>query len=188
MMRLTQEQKKIYTVSAIVGTVFFMVWLFIIIPQNKKLAYIKTRLKDSEAKIQSIAGSGGQEGLVATVEGMNAKLQKLSQRFSLSPEEVVKNLSEKARVLRITVKNINFSQKIPYPKDVPFYSVDEMPVVLSLVCEYRALGEYLIALRESFPAVVTVRQLSVRGKGEGVASLDVELQLSAYLGKEKPSN
>lgn len=186
MRQLTREQRKIIYLGAAALSCLLLFWLVIYAPQSRRLSAIKNKLKDVEAEIAQINRITEGRELAAAVKDLNNQLRKAGAKLPLRIEDVVKSLSEEARRQTLEVKNINFSDRRPLKFEIPGFSVDELVISMNLSCEFRELGEYLYSLRNNFPALVRVRQLSIKGKGEGYINLDAGLEVLAYLAKEKP--
>jgi hypothetical protein len=181
MKNLTKEQKKIYLIAIVAFVLLFIFWVFIALPQGRRLSFIKVRLRDTEDRIKQITGNATQEELARKIEKANAQFAKIAKRFPLNSEGVINSLSEQAKAYRIIVKNINLSPRTPLQQDAISSQIEEMVISMNLSCEYMALGKYLDALRDNFPFAIRIKSLVIRGGGEGQFNLDVELGLAIYL-------
>lgn len=183
--KLTKEQKKIISLSAMVLVFLLIFWIFIYAPQARSFTAIKQELKQAEAQIAEIMSMTAGKELTQAFKDLKTDLVKISGKLPSGEEAVIYNLSESARKLGIEVKNIIPSGKRLLENRVSGYDIEELPISMNLSSDYRAMGEYLNMLRNRFPVLVKVRQLDIKGKGEGRTDLDVALQILAYLSREK---
>lgn len=184
MKKLAQEQKKFIYIASTVAFLLLIFWIFIYLPQSRRLSSIKERLNGVEAQIAQINRIIEGRDLREIMEGLNNQLKGIYGKLPPRFDDVVDDLSEDARKLNIEVKNINFLNKELLKDVIPGYEIEKLPVVMNLVCEYNALGDYLDVLRTKFPVVLRAKQLDIKGKGEGQPRLDVDLQILAYLARE----
>jgi len=180
-MELTREQKKIIYIAALVAAFLMFFWIFIYIPQSRKLKEIQHKLSITEGEISDINRITGGMPEAEAVQGLNNKLNQMIAGFGDSDDDIIDALSKAARELKITINNISLSSRQLINSQIPGYEVREMPVSLKLTAEYRPLGEFLYRIRDNFPVLLTVRNLSISGEGEGDPRLDVDLEISAYL-------
>ena len=183
MKKLTKEQKRIIYLGAIILVAIILFWLIIYAPQSRRLRAIKNQLNDAEARIAEITQIAEGEDLSVVVRKYNEQLIGLQNKFPSSEEAVINFLSENARRLKIDVKNITMAANILLKDKIPGYEVEELPISMNLSCDYRSLGEYLSILRNDASILARIRQLGIRGEGEGRPVLNVTLQISVYLSK-----
>lgn len=183
--KLTSEQKKIIYISVIMALFLFFFWAFVYNPQSKKFAAIKRELTETEQQIAQIMSIASGRNLADAVGELNKNLVQVTSMLPAEETTVISSLSQDARRLRIEVKNIIPSGRQVLENKVSGYVIEELPISMSLICEYRVLGEYLNILRNKFPVLVRVKQLYIKGKGEGTPNLDISLQLVTYLAKPK---
>lgn len=182
---MTREQKRIIYLGALTLAFIFLFWFLVYAPQGRRFASIKRRLAEVEgqiARIQSIAEGGD---LAGAISGLRLRLTKISKILPKEETAAIYSLSEAARKLNIQVKNIAPSAKLLIEDKIAGSDLEELPISIVLVSDYRALGEYLSILRNNVPVLIRFNQLDIQGKGEGHAGLDATLQVSAYLLREK---
>lgn len=184
MKKLTKEQKKLIYIASIAALLLLIFWIFIYLPQARRLSLIKKRLMDVEKEIEQVDRITGGRELKEVMQGFNSRLNEIFSKMPPRFDDVVDDLSEEARKLGIEVKDINFLSKKVLKDKVPGYELEELPMVMNLVCEYNALGDYLNLLRTRFPVVVKIGQLDIKGAGAGNPKLDAALRISAYLARE----
>ncbi len=185
MLELTKVQKKIIGVS--LGAMGFLIfaWIFIYLPQSQKVALIRKEFISAEAQIAEIISITKGRDLSEVVRDLKVSLNGLKKQLPNSDEVVIDALTTAARDLNIDVQNISFSGKRPSDIQVAGFEIEEMPISMKLVCEYRNLGQYLNLLRINFPVLVRVQTLSINGQ-KGVPNLaNISLGVTAYLSKEK---
>jgi Tfp pilus assembly protein PilO len=183
--KISRQQKKIFSAALIVAASIIFFWLFIYMPQSRKFERIKKELAATESRIAQITSLAEGKDLSAAVSGLKVTLLKVLSQLPMDDEKVIAYLSDGARRLKVEVKNIAPQQARPVDTGVPGYQIMEFPISLNLNAEYRAIGEYLSALRNNFPILIRVRDIQIQSKGFGRADLDAAVQLSAYLAVEK---
>ena len=185
MLDLTKAQKKIIGASLIVLFFLIFIWAFIYLPQRKKVASIKGELVSAEAQITEIINITEGKDLAEVVGDFRIRLNNLKKQLPARDEVIVDALTIAARDLNIEVKNISFSEKRLLEQQAAGFEIEEMPISMQLVCEFRNLGEYLNLLRSNFPILVRVQKLNISGQ-EGLPNLaNISLEVIAYLSREK---
>lgn len=180
------RQQKILTIAIIGFGIIAILWIFIYIPQRKQLRALQQELSTIEDRIKSITPSSSQGELAFAVADLQKNLKQSQDLFITNERQLITVLSNAA-----THKNVNVTSIKPQPK-TPLQGVDaaegyacqEVPMSLTLTGEYRNIGEYIQALDHEVPIIITVRRLSIAGKGEGTYVLDAMLDVSAYLLQE----
>jgi len=183
MKKLTKEQIKIIYISAVVLVFLIIFWIFVYRPQTRELTSIKQELIQAEAQIAEINRLIGDKELTQAAKELNMDFNKIASQLPSGEEDVIDVLSDKARSLSIEVKNITPSGRQVLEDKIAGYNIEELSVSMKIVCEYKVLGEYLNNLRNNLPVLVRVRQINIKGKGEGRPNLEVALEISAYLSK-----
>jgi len=185
MKKLTKEQIKIIIggIIAIASLICFII--FIYGPQSKQLKSIKRDLSFTASQIEEINKIMQGKELTEVVQDLNNQLIKVSSSLPLNQEDIVSNLSSEARILKIEIKSINPQEKRLLEDKVIGYDIEELPISISMLCEYRALGNFLDILRDRFPSLVRLKQVTIKSEGEGKPNLDVKLDILAYLSKPK---
>jgi len=185
MLELTKAQKKIIGTSIVVLFFLIFIGVFIYLPQSKKVASIKDELVSAEAQIAEIISITEGKDLAEAVKGFRINLNDLKKQLPARDEAVIDALTTTARDLNIEVQNISFSGKQPSERQVAGLEIEEMPISMHLVCEYRNLGQYLNLLRSDFPILIRVQKLDISGQ-EGAPNLaDISLEVKAYLSRVK---
>jgi len=182
---LTKEQQKIIYTGLMVFAFFVCFWVLIYGPQSKRLSRLKSELARTEDQIAEISRLAPGGDLVGAVRALKIKLDSVTGQFPSQDEVVIRDILEGARRLKIDVDNVNPGEIKPIDTEVKGYVISEFPISMHLSCDYRTLGEYLYALRKDFPVLVKLKQLDIKGNGEGRLNLDINLQILAYLASEK---
>lgn len=182
--KITKEQKKILYISVIVLVSFVLYLSLIHKPQGRKLLDIRKDLASTENQIADILNLAKGDELTVAVKKLKTDLDKAHSQFPQGEEKVIRRLSDEASRLKIKVKNITSSGAKTLDGEVGGRNIDELFISMNLSCEYRQIGDYLDALINNFPILIKVSQLEIKGVGEGVPELDIDLKLSAYLSKE----
>lgn len=182
---LTKEQKKIICVTAVILAFLFSFWFFIYAPKKKEFSSIKSSLLEAESQIKAIMDIVEGRDLALATRDLRKTLIEVSSKLPKGEDVAIYNLSEQARNLGIEVKNISPLARKPLEERISGYAIEEFPISINLVSEFKAFGEYLLILRNNFPVLVRVRAFDINGRGEGETSLDINLQLSAYLSSTK---
>lgn len=184
-LKLTKEQRKIIYISLVVLASLICFWIFIYGPQSRKFTEIKNNLKSTEEQIAGINAITQGKELAEAVKELKTDLIKLAAKFPPGEEVLIQRLSELAKKKGMRLENITPGARKSSGEIVSGYDVEELAITTSLSGEFKALGEYLIALRENFPVLVKIRQINIQGSKEGQVDLSVSLGISAYLAKEK---
>ena len=185
MKNLSKEQKKIIYLAVILIGFLLLFLVFIYAPQSRRVKEIKNKLFFAENQITEINKITQGQDLAAAVGKLNQKLVRLVRRMPERQEVAMKFLTENARRLGIEVKNIVLLDKQIAANKAPGYIIGEVPIAMTLTADYKAIGEYLIALDEDESLLTRVRELDIKGDGEGQPKLDVSLQISAYLSENQ---
>jgi len=181
MMQPTKEQKKIIYISAVLLIFLFLCVIFIYNPQKNRLKNIKTRLNYAETEIAEINRITQGLPLEQAVRDLNTKLNQLAAKMPSRQDDVVEDLSNEARRLKLNVAKMDPDDSQVIPGKITGYVIKEFPVNIKFSGEYRNIAEYLGKLRNDFPDLVRIRQITIKGNGEGQVILDVDLQVWAYL-------
>lgn len=179
----TKKQQKIIYSGIIVLVTILAILIFVYLPQKAKLEGIKKELKAVDGQIAQLNELSQGRELVEVVQELNAKFKEISDLLPRREEEVVRALSELARSIGIEIKNLVPSEKELLDVQVSGFVIERQKISLDLICNFKMLGEYLHALRDEFPFLVSFEELTVNGQGEGEYRLLIGLRLSAYLVK-----
>lgn len=183
MKKLTKEQIKIIISGAIAVFSLFCFMIFIYGPQSKQLKTFKEESSFIESQFEEIKRITQGKELTVAVQELNGQLMEVSSFLPANQEEIVSSLSNEARALQIEIKSINPKEKQLLEDKVTGYIIEELPISISMRCELKALCEFLDILRDSFPSLVRVNQITIKSEGEARPILDVSLNLLAYISR-----
>ncbi|MDD5005482.1 MAG: hypothetical protein PHS93_03140 [Candidatus Omnitrophica bacterium] len=183
MAKLTKEQKKIIYLGLIAVVFLFLFWFFVYMPQTRRLASIKNELASVESQIAEIIRITEGRELTEAVKDFNTQIIEGANILSFKQEDIISSLLQEARNFKIDVKSITPLARKSLENKIPGFTIEELPISMVLSGEFRDLGEYLNILKNRFPVLIKVRQLDIKGNGEGRAILDATLQISAFLSK-----
>lgn len=183
-MKLSREQKKIIYITGVILLSFLLFWSFIYQPQSRRLKEIKQQLKVAEEEITRIRKLAQGRTMEEAVKDLNLRLNQAAAELPSKEKAVIEALSNEAKKLKIAVPVIDPADELKLlAGSIPGVDLEELPVSLQLICEYKALGEYLDILRNKFPYLIKIRQFVIQGGPEGNISLNVNMEISAFLSK-----
>lgn len=188
MARLTKAQKNIILLSILAVIFLLCFWIFVYLPQQKRLSSIHKEISYIDTQIAQINEMTGGSDLTEALSDFNARIRDMSAIFSSNDEEVIGSLSKEAKKLKIEIESIKPLEKQPVKDLDPSLNIEELPIAMQLSCEFKDLANYLKILREEFPVLIKMKRLEVKGGGEGKDLLSVNLDISAYLSKQAVNN
>ncbi len=181
---LTGEQKKIILAAGIVIFAFFIVWGFIYVPQRNEFLRIKRTITATEYEISEIMKIAEGKDLASAIGELRGSLATVKAGLPVSEQVVVSYLSKLAERYHLEMKSVVYASRSTLENRIANTEIEELPVTMQVSGEYRSLGEFLAALENSSELLVSLRQLDVKGNGQGRVDLDISLQLVTYLLKE----
>lgn len=186
---LLSAQKKINIVSAAVIAVFLIFLFFVYLPAQKTVARLKAELEETEGRIQEIESLLDKtKPLAENITMLKARYKELSNKFPEREEEALRALSDLARNLNVEIISLR-----PSPKRLLLGQEDKAlliegkscrfcAVTVEMRCDYANLVEYIEAVHNELPAVVTVQSLRALKENQDVpASLRVKPKLKVTL-------
>lgn len=182
MNKLTVEQKKnIYIVLG--ALVFFLLfWIFIYAPQTRRLNALEAELKGAEAGIQEITAMAGGKELARAAQGFNEELNQARAKFRFKEEEdVINALSALAKDAKIIITNMDPSQARLMQNKIGGDDIRELPVLLNISGDFASIGGFLEGLRNKFPGLIKISQITIKGRGPGQTELEASLAATAYI-------
>lgn len=183
--KLTKEQKKIIGFFIVSLIFLFFFWLFVYKPQKIRSSKIEKELLWTEGQILEIKRLTEGRDLSEAIGELKMDFLNKAKMMPEQDQTVVAALLEAAKNSRVEVKNISPSPKSEIKVDLPGYIVEELPISLKIISEYKSLGDYIYLLRKDFPVLVEIDKLDIKGRGEGEHLLDAELKITAYLSRKK---
>lgn len=180
----SKEQKKIITQSGIFILVVILVFVFAYLPQRKKIIETKEAMAVVEKEIMQIE-SVAQEG--ESIEGVvglfEKKLEVLELMFPYKEEGILKDIQQMAHELGIEIESIQLGnkEKVDWKSKIEGRDCFELPIALTIKCNFRTLIEYLKELVDNFPSLILVNQVSIVQSENEESKLRINVNLSAYL-------
>ena len=182
MKKFSQEQKKIIYITSVVLGFLFLAWIFIYLPQSRRLISIQKKLIATEDEISQINKITQGKTLEEAVKSLNLELNQAIANLPSRQEDVIGILSDEARKLKIDVRVMDPADNPQATTaNVAGFTITELPIVMQLVCDYRTIGEYLNILDQKLPLLIKIRQLNISGGEAGNSNLDINLEISVYL-------
>lgn len=189
---ITKEQKKILLIVGIVVLIFILFILFAYLPLRSKQNRLKREINSIESDIEKIRkiakDSSSIEGAIVVLKN---KLESLNSKFPSREEYVLRMLSELAAKMNIEVSSMT-PQKKKIVSEISSSSVrvrdasiQEMSVAMNFRTNYKTLADFLKILEEDFPVSLRVESVRMSHRSNTTATLDVNLELDAYLISEK---
>ena len=171
----------------VLGAVLFT--LLFVQPSAVRVSRLQNEIATLKKTVEQVVpgGSGGRafEEIVLEKQKELKKLEGgLPQKERIS--EILKNLSQRATEIGVTVLSIRPQVSQPYPSaETPLRLEGQvchaLPVQMQLECPYRTLGKYLESLTENFPSVVTVDNLEIRREEGKLPALKISLVITSYV-------
>jgi type II secretory pathway component PulM len=107
MKELTREQKKIIYITAIICSSLLAFVIFVYLPQSRRLSVIRQQLKEAEANIADIGYITSGRDLNEAVKDLSAKLNLATKIIPSDKNDVIFNLTEAAKKIRLQVNSID---------------------------------------------------------------------------------
>lgn len=179
--RLVREQNRIVYIGLVIFFILFCLWFFVYLAEARRFNRVRSESALIESRIDEILSIARGKNLALAIQGLRVDLTNLRNKLATGDETVIYNLSEAAKKSRLEVRSINRGAKQLLENRIPGYVIEELLVSLNLSGQYKEIGEYLKTLRDDFPILLRVKQLEIKGKGEGQEDLEIGLQVGAYL-------
>jgi len=185
---LSRNQKKIFIISSVAGSLFILAVLLFYLPALKNISNLKRDLTDAQRQIQEINAMIGTaktmgEGIIALKE----KADFLNKKFPDKEEGSIRLLSEYARKLGIELVSISPGNKTGILNDsgkqitIEGRIYQKLPIYLELDCSYKDLLLYLEALREQLPAFISIESLEISKDTGATVKVKAAINLELYL-------
>jgi len=180
----SKEQKKIITQSGIFFLVIVLVFVFIYLPQRRKVIEINEAMAGAKKEIKEIK-SAAQEGesLEGAVGLLEKKLVRLESMFPYKEEGILKDIQQIAHELGIEIDSIQprDKMKVDWSSKIEGRNCFELPITLDIKCSFKTLINYLKELVDEFPSLLTVNHVSMGESRSQESELQIKINLSAYL-------
>jgi len=183
--KITKEEKNNLYIMAISLILLCVFLFFICIPQQKLFSSKINEVHKTEKQIAEIMLIAQGKDLAQAVKALNINLIEFSGKLPAEEEAIIYRLSDSAKKLRLNVMNITPGEKVLVAHKASGFDIEERPLTMTLVGDFRALGEYINELEQGEPTLVKIKKVEVKNKGEYKALLDIKLELSAYMATER---
>jgi len=182
----TKTQKTIIIVTAAVSGLFILAVIFFYLPIKDQLRTVKQSLLQIENEISQIEKLTDKDSrLDIGIEGLQQKLFLLRDKFPEKENQTIKNISDLARRMDISVNSIAPRAKTVYLNEklvnMDNKKVYNILVTLSMRCSYQSLVNYLEHLRKNMATAVSVESLMIKDDLNDTKKLSVNLDLNVYL-------
>jgi len=185
---LTLVQKRLFAVAGAAVVVFLWFIFFVYIPGSNAVKMMQIELVNAERQIKEIEESVGKDkSLNEGVRLLQERYQELDSKFPSREERSLKILSLLARNFDIRIVSINPAPKSDLldddnrPVAIGQRTCRVMAVSLDIYCSYKDLVQYLQALQESSPALITFERIKITKDRLGTKKLNITLDLNLYL-------
>lgn len=185
---LTDNQKKIIIMGAVVFLIFLLFLIFLYLPASREIANLKQELIATEQQTQGIemllAGSQSRDEAIRLLK---EKQQYLSNKFPQKEEESLRLISEIARKMNINVTSLKPGPKAELLDEAGRQVVLEgkianyLPISLELNCYYKDLIKYLAELKIAMPAFTSVNTLRIKKEDQSSGKIQVNVEFNLYL-------
>jgi len=185
---LTENQKKIITISSVVLFIFLLLLFFLFIPASKEISSLKSELIATDQQIQGIemllAGSQSRDEAIRLLK---QKQQFLSNKFPSKEEESIRLIPEVARKLNITVLSLQpgtqteLLDEAGKPIIIDGKTAYYLPISLELAGYFKDLVRYRLELKTALPAFVSVESLAITKEGQQGGKIEANIDFNLYL-------
>lgn len=184
---LTQSQKKILAVGAIILGVFAIFFILIYIPSRNAFKKIQAELSLTEKQIKDIDSIIGQtKSIDQAIIVLKDKLEYLNNKFPQKEEESIRMFSDLGKKYNIEIKHIKPQPKKPVVDEegkelkISGRACQSILVSIEMRCLYKDLVLYAESLRKELPAFASIENLEIIKDSEGLGKLDVTVDLNLY--------
>ena len=185
---ITENQKKIIILGSVIFFVFLFFWVFLYLPAAKEIGSLKSELISTDTQIQAIetllSGSGSRDEAVRLLK---QKEHYLNNRFPQKEEESLRFIPEFARKNNIEVVSLRPGAKTEFLDEAGKQQVVEgrvlnyLPITMEVNCFYKDLVTYLLELKSSLPAFVSVISLNVQKNSQYSGKVHASVLFNLYL-------
>ena len=184
-----QEHRKTLQMAGIVVAAAALFNFLLVRPSAHRVRRLEKEVAVLRQRIaQVVPGRGADRPFEEIILERQKELSRLESGFPQKERisEILKNLSQRAAELGVTVLSIRPQISHPYPSAEAPLRVGgrichALPIQMQVECPYRTVGKYLESLTENFPTVVTVDDLHIQREEGKLPSLSVSLVITSYL-------
>jgi len=189
-LNLTKPQKKALISILVMGVIFIIFIVFVYTPMRRELNKTKTEYEVIEkeiADIKRVAGEG--KSLDEVIAALKTRLTELENKFPEKEEQILQDLSERAKKFNIDLNNTSPDKK-RIVTDIECSSLNkrgcilqEMGIKMSMKTDFKTFSEFIKSLKDDFPFYLkldSARLVKLAGTDRH-PMLDIEIKLRAYL-------
>ena len=185
---ISPAQKKIIIVVFTGALAFLASWMFIYLPARGSVNRVRQELGIIENKIQGIEGKlGKNKSMEAGLRLLQEESFSLTAKFPSKEEESIKTLSDLAAKGNVEIISLRPEAKANLlgegekKIEMEGLSCYKVPINMEIKCTYQGLVEYLISLKESTLADISVERLKINKDASGAGRLNINLDINLYL-------
>lgn len=181
---IKRHEAAIITMAAIVILFIIIFWLSVYSPAKKRMNDLKNQFNTLESEMKKIeAMAEGGKSLDTAYTEFYRRLTALDAKIPREERTTLGDLSAQADKMNIEVSSIRPERvkESGLPVKIEARDVKAMPISMHIICDYITLGEYLNALRDTLPALISVDLLTINGPPSKGGRLDITLNLTLYL-------
>lgn len=165
---ITQNQKNIIIISAVLLFVLLLLWVFLYFPGSKEIAGLKIELALTQQQIKSIEELlSGSQSRDEAIRVLKQRQLYLSNKFPQQEEESLRLIPEVARKMNISVVSLRpgsrgeFLDQSGRQVVIDGKTASYLPITMEVVCFYKDMVSYLAELKNVLPAFISVVSLNV---------------------------
>jgi len=165
---ITQSQKRIMVIAGIIALVFFIVWLFMFLPEKSSVDKMKAELAGTEAQIQDIELQISKtKTLSQGIRSLEIRRQVLENKFPKDAGEAFNGLFRLAGEFKIKIVSLRSTPKKPFldenGKEVMVEGKRCEMISLNLVMKgsYEDLIKYRESMEKDLPGFVSLDSFSI---------------------------
>lgn len=162
-------------------------WFLIYLPNQKSALKIKSELYALEEQVKIIEEILSKTKTIESSRKLlEARFQRLTNKFSSKEAEALKMLSELARRVNIEVISVKPQPKKPFLDEdnrkieIAGKSVQVIHVYMEMKCFYKDLARYLELLNENPLALEMIKRLKITREKPTTRRLNIVLELDLY--------
>lgn len=183
------ENKKILVVAAVCAGIIVVFWAFIYFPAANRLKAVKAELASIKREISDIESRSGKRSrdIAQMIESLHKEFKEINQKFPTEEENALKMLSSAASRLKIDIVYMRPQQKkeVLNPQGnrvlIDGAQCFSMTISMEMTGLYKNIGEYVKWLREDFPPLVTMEDISIMRDESRIPQLNAKMELTLHV-------
>ena len=181
--------KKILIIAAVCIGVIAVFWAFMYFPASNRLKALKAELTSLKREIFDIESRSEKKAgdIARMIESLHRDFKQINQKFPAEEEGALKLLSSAANRLKIEIAYMRPQQKKAVlngqgsPILIDSSHCCSIPISMEMTGLYKDIGEYLRWLKEDFPPLITVEDISITRDESRIPQLNVKMELVLYV-------